>query len=113
MKLNYILENKVEAEKFINLLIVGALSALEKGAISVDEAGGFIFKPYVANVLKKADYSSKLADLIMQGCELDDVESLRPELLAEQVAELKENALSVLKSFPERGYDIDKYIVIF
>lgn len=112
MKLNYILENKAEAEKFINILIVGALSALEKGAISVDEAGGFIFKPYVANVLKKAGYSSELADLIMQGCELEDVESLRPELLAEQVTELKENALSVLKSLPASGYDVEKDIVI-
>ncbi|WP_352066519.1 DUF3969 family protein [Escherichia coli] len=44
MRIDYSISNE-HAEKFISLLVLGVLYSIEKKAISIDEAEGFIFKP--------------------------------------------------------------------
>lgn len=50
MRLNYSISDK-QASKFISFLTLGVLTALDKNLISIDEAEGFIFKPYLAKLL--------------------------------------------------------------
>ncbi|QKX43702.1 DUF3969 family protein [Escherichia coli] len=58
MRIDYSISNE-HAEKFISLLVLGVLYSIEKKAISIDEAEGFIFKPSTSKTLNAASHSKK------------------------------------------------------
>ncbi|OTA14111.1 hypothetical protein Xvie_03986 [Xenorhabdus vietnamensis] len=111
MKLCYCIEKK-HAEKFVSILVLGLLHSLDKKLISIDEAEGFIFMPYVPNVLKKIKASDELINIINLGCELEDVASLIPKELPASINELIEKTLLVIKNNDEIGRLVEKEILI-
>ncbi|HDN2511873.1 MULTISPECIES: DUF3969 family protein [Providencia] len=110
-RLNYSISDK-QTSKFISLLTLGVLTALDKNLISIDEAEGFIFKPYLAKLLEQMGSEEKLIDIINLGCELDDVASLYPEDLHVQIKDLLDKTLSVISHSENLGRLIDKEINI-
>ncbi len=109
MKLNYKIAQG-DADKFIGFLTLGILHCLERNVISIDEAEGFIFKPYVSELLRKINSSDELVRIIELGCELEDVESLIPGRLGFHINELIEQTISMLKNSKEIGRLVDKEI---
>lgn len=94
------LKKKVNDRKIVLLAITGTLTALEAGKISVNEAECFLFSPFMAEVLKSCNCSRDIVEIIEEiieeGCELEDIESLIPESLPEVIKNLRKKALDIL-----------------
>lgn len=88
-------------EKIILLTIVGNLEAIKKGGITIDEAEKFLFSPYMVNKLRAKRCDEKIVEIIMKGCELEDVSSLIPEKLNDVINDLKEESISLIKQYDE------------
>lgn len=111
MKLNYKI-NQGDADKFIGFLTLGVLYCLENKIISIDEAEGFIFKPYVHDLLGKINSSNELVNVIKLGCELEDIESLMPDRLQDNINDLFNRTLSMIENSREIGRLVDKDITL-
>ncbi|MDI9093423.1 DUF3969 family protein [Providencia rettgeri] len=111
MRLNYSISDK-QASKFISFLTLGVLTALDKNLISIDEAEGFVFKPYLAKFLEQIDSDEKLIEIINLGCELEDVECLIPEQLQASIEELIQKTITVISQNEDFDRLIDKEINI-
>ncbi|EFP4587138.1 DUF3969 family protein [Salmonella enterica] len=111
MRFNYSIDDEY-AEKFISLLVLGALYAIKEKAMSIDEAEVFVFTPSTSRILSEAGYSSALVDIIDYGCELEDVSDLIPERLTDNVKDLISQTLSLISSRDYVAGTIDKKISI-
>lgn len=110
-RLNYSISDK-QTSKFISLLTLGVLTALDKNLISIDEAEGFVFKPYLAKLLEQIGSDEKLIEIINLGCELDDVAILYPEDLHVQIKDLLDKTLSVISHSENLGRLIDREVKV-
>lgn len=88
-------DNLHDIEYYIILNLIGVLSALYEGAVSIDDAEHIIFSPGFAENAEKCGINSDIVKIIWQGTELEDVESLCPEKLPENILELRNNALAL------------------
>ena len=61
----------------------------------------FLFSPYMVKKLKAQRCDKGITNLIMKGCELEDIVSLIPEKFNDIIEELKQEALILLKKFEE------------
>lgn len=101
---------KNQVERITNILLIGLLTGLEKGSISIEEAEGYLFNPYSVERLEKYNTSSEIIEIIKLGCELEDIESLLPEKLQENIRLLKERAVLLLESIPRPQLPTEKLI---
>ena len=111
MKLNYKV-NQNDAGRFIGFLSLGVLYCLNNKMISIDEAEGFVFKPYVPRLLSEINASQELIDIIALGCELEDIESLAPEKLPANIDRLFEDLILFIKENKKNNKPIDKEIIL-
>ncbi|MCM1231907.1 MAG: DUF3969 family protein [Ruminococcus flavefaciens] len=86
-------------EKMILLTAIGILTALQGGTIAIEEAEKALFSPYMVQKLMRWCCNQKIVDLVGEGCELEDIDSLIPEVYQEVIEEMKENALNILKEY--------------
>lgn len=94
-------KEKIIAEKILLISIIGVLEAMEKKVLLIDEAEKYLFSPHTINVLKKENYNINIIDILERGCELEDVRSLLPDRLTENILELKQKALKVITEYPK------------
>lgn len=92
------LKKKASDKKILLLAIIGTLTALEKGKISMDEASAFLFHPGMVDMLGSCHCSKDILELVKEGCELEDVESLIPDALYGEINRLCHNSLEILGS---------------
>ncbi|MEQ4925510.1 DUF3969 family protein [Proteus hauseri] len=104
--------NDKHASKFLSFLALGVLTALGKNLISVDEAEGYIFKPYIPRLLEGIGSPEELLEIINLGCELEDVETLYPENLHAEIERLISKTLSVISRSADFGRLVEKEIKI-
>ncbi|MDQ0418838.1 hypothetical protein J2Z48_003043 [Croceifilum oryzae] len=102
---------KNEIERVLSIILLGMLSALEKGLISIEEAEGYLFSPYSFMALREMGISEEIISIVEEGCELEDVESLRPEKLLEAIIELRIKAEESIRSIPTPSIPTEKIIV--
>ncbi len=86
-------------EKIILLTIIGSVEAIKNGGITIDEAEKFIFSPHMENRLKSKGCNEDIIELIMKGCELEDIVSLIPHCLNDVLSEIKQEALFLIKEY--------------
>ncbi|BCT34111.1 DUF3969 family protein [Pseudomonas protegens] len=91
-----------QATRLVCTLAIGLLTSLRTEAISLEEAEWILFTPRTASILQDKGLSPELCNLIMEACELEDVQSLRPDRLEANVQQLAERFASILQSDP--GY---------
>lgn len=96
-------KNRLEKvdEKIILLAIVGNLEAVKNGGITIDEAEKFMFSPHMINKLRGKMCDEKIVELIMKGCELEDIASLIPEKLNDAINELEKESVNLMKKYDE------------
>ncbi|MEZ4865815.1 MAG: DUF3969 family protein [Caldilineaceae bacterium] len=94
------LDNNTEIERLLAILNIGLCVALEQGALSIEAAERYLYTPYTLGKLEQLGISSQLLHIVHLGTELEDVESLLPEKLAESLAEIKQASLDILKILP-------------
>ncbi|WP_146552564.1 MULTISPECIES: DUF3969 family protein [Rummeliibacillus] len=94
MEINISISGKSESERLVSIIQLGLLSALEKQIISIEEAEGYLFNPLTVSKLEMSGLSEEVIDIIREGCELEDIQSLMPEKLLPNIIRLKEQILS-------------------
>ena len=105
-KMTFTVFGKERIEKLLLIDILGALEALKNKKITINESETNIFTPYTFFTLEKKGINKKIIDLIHEGCELEDVESLCPEKLDEVIEELKQRTLNLLGEYEEDNKQI-------
>ncbi|WP_104371678.1 DUF3969 family protein [Desulfocucumis palustris] len=110
MELKISVSKKNEIERILTILELGMLTALEKGSIKIDEAEGYLFNPYTVDYLEKLGLNNKVIEVIRQGCELEDVESLFPQKLRSAIHRLKEETMNILESLTAPNLPTEKLI---
>lgn len=80
---------------------IGLTTGLFENIISINESEQMLFSLYSEKLLKKEKVRKKIRDLILLGCELEDVESLIPEHLKESVLEIRKEAAEILGRMKE------------
>ena len=88
-------------EKLILINMLGVLEALKNKKITIDESEKIIFTPYTFITLKKKGVNKKIIDIIQEGCELEDVESLCPDKLDNVIENLKQRTLMLIDEYEE------------
>ena len=78
--------------RFLAALAIGLLTSVQRGVMSLEEAEQLLFTPRTFELLMDRGVSPDLCDLVMEGCELEDVLSLIP-------AKFDENLLRSIDQF--------------
>ncbi|OED05369.1 DUF3969 family protein [Bacillus cereus] len=97
MELMISISGKQESERLVSIIQLGLVSALEE-IISIEEAEGYLFNPYTVEKLEMYGFSEDVIEIIREGCELEDIKSLVPEKLSENISMLKTKILNNLSS---------------
>ena len=102
--------NKIEIERFILISIIGLMDSLSVDAISIEECEMYLFSPYSVEKLNTLNLDEQIVELVENGCELEDVESLIPEELYKSIDKIRLKAIELLKNLPREGVDIKKWL---
>ena len=97
-------------EKVLVIIILGILDALFEQKITIVESQKCLFSPYIVNSLVNLKCKKEIVDLIEKGCELEDVESLLPSKLKDNICLLRNDALIQLNELEK--YENEKWIHI-
>lgn len=85
-------------EQIVLVDIIGLLTCVQEGVITIDEAEVYMFSPYTVDKLKKSGVSDEIINLIECGCELEDIRDLLPQELDKTINELKNRAIGYIKN---------------
>lgn len=87
-----------ELENLILILNLGIVTALESGIISIEDSEKMLYRPKFVKMLERLSINKEILDLIEQGCELEDIESLIPEYLTNKILQMKSDIFTMLSS---------------
>lgn len=102
--------NKSEIERFILVSIIGLMDSLSVGATSIEECETYLFSPYSVDKLNTLKIDERIIELIEDGCELEDIESLIPEKLHKSIDEIRLKAIELLKILPREEVEVKKWL---
>lgn len=110
MKLNISISGKNESERLISIIELGLLSAIEKQLISIEEAEGYLFNPLTVSKLEAYGLDEKVIEIIREGCELEDIQSLVPEKMSSNIKRLKEKVVRNITSIESPELPMEKIV---
>ncbi len=97
-------------EKILLISILGILECLYEKKISIIESQKYLFSPYIVDKLTNLNCKKEIVLLIEKGCELEDVESLVPDKLYDNISKLRKETLVHLDDLEK--YEKEKWILI-
>ena len=97
--MNLELKSRTEGDsnKIILVCTIGLLEALKARLLTTNECEQYLFSPYSVSILNKKGIDRKVVEIIEFACELEDVESLRPERLDANIDDLINKSKDCLK----------------
>ncbi|MGG4143835.1 DUF3969 family protein [Paenibacillus algorifonticola] len=98
MKLKIELEHSEEIQKFLCILNLGLLNSLLEGALTFEDAYAYLYRPYVAELLKQNDGNKEIIELFEECCMLEDIRDIAPEKLQDAIRLKQKETLDALKS---------------
>ncbi|MEK3903620.1 MULTISPECIES: DUF3969 family protein [unclassified Paenibacillus] len=98
MNLNIELNQSEEIQKFLCILNLGMLDSLMEGVLTFEEAHTYLYRPYIAQLLKQNSANQSIIELFEECCMLEDISDIAPEKLTETFQQKKKETLYVLKS---------------
>jgi len=104
------INDNLEEEKFILITIIGITESLLNNTITIFDAEKAIFSPFSVNLLKEQNIHESIIDLVEQGCELEDIESLLPDKLNDTISSIKIEAIKLLTSL-KHGQSVEKWLI--
>lgn len=110
MELEVSINGKSESERLVSIIQLGIVTALENKIMSIEEAEGYLFNPFTVEKLEKYGFNKEVIDVIRDGCELEDIESLVPDKLLTNINKLKEQILNNISILPKIEQQIEKII---
>ena len=99
LKNEAVLKNRQDAEIFLNVLVIGILTAFHNGKITVDDGGHLLFRPGVIDYLESKSISKSIIDFLWLCTELEDVEGLISDKLNGETIKLIKKLLANLDNF--------------
>lgn len=94
MKMVVKIPNQHDAELFLNVLTLGILTALHHQKITIDDAEKILFRPGAIEYLEGLAVEEKYLRALWLGTELEDIESLLPQNLGDEIVNLIRLTLS-------------------
>lgn len=88
MKFEMIEQEFDSFEKYILIIIKGVLQGLIDKDIDIEDAEHIIFSPRVVEALREFHINKKIINIVELGCELEDIESLLPSILEQEIEKL-------------------------
>lgn len=98
MSLQIKLEQSEEIQKFLCILNLGMLDSLLEGALTFEDAYAYLYRPYVAQLLKQNDANKSIIELFEECCMLEDIRDIAPEKLKDAIKLKKKETIDLLKS---------------
>ena len=99
LKNEVVVKNKQDAELFLNILIIGILTAFFNRKITLDDGYNLLFRPGVIDYLESMSISKSIIDILWLCTELEDVESLIPDKLNDEIMKLINQLIKNLDNF--------------
>ncbi|MBO0424078.1 DUF3969 family protein [Enterococcus plantarum] len=112
MELRLSVDKNNEAERLVLVSVIGLLEALENDLLTIEDCENYLFSPYSVSILEEKNMNPQIIEIIELGCELEDVQSLIPDKLKEEIRDLKERAKEYLKNTnpSENPYEVKKWV---
>ncbi|OIB04964.1 hypothetical protein AK95_15255 [Paenibacillus sp. LC231] len=98
MNLQIELKHSDEIQKFLCILNLGMLDSLLEGALTFEDAYAYLYRPYVAQLLKQNNANKEIIELFEECCMLEDIRDIAPEKLQDALNLKKKETLDLLKS---------------
>ena len=74
------------------------LDSLFEGALTFEDAYAYLYRPYVAQLLKQNNANKAIIELFEECCMLEDIRDIAPEKLQNAIKLKKKETLDLLKS---------------
>ncbi|MBT2765492.1 DUF3969 family protein [Paenibacillus sp. ISL-20] len=98
MNLQIELKHSDEIQKFLCILNLGMLDSLLEGALTFEDAYAYLYRPYVAQLLKQNNANKEIIELFEECCMLEDIRDIAPKKLQDALKLKKKETLDLLKS---------------
>lgn len=98
MNLQIELKHSDEIQKFLCILNLGMLDSLLEGALTFEDAYAYLYRPYVAQLLKQDNANKEIIELFEECCMLEDIRDIAPEKLQDALKLKKKETLYLLQS---------------
>lgn len=86
--------------KLLTILSLGLTEGIRAKVVSIDDAQQLLYSPRTMKLLRELGCSEELIDLVHLGTELEDIESLLPERLADNLLQMSDSAMDALRKMP-------------
>jgi len=97
LSLHIELKHSDEIQKFLCILNLGMLDSLLEGALTFEDTYAYLYRPYVAQLLKQNNANREIIELFEECCMLEDIRDLAPEKLQDTLKLKKRETLDLLK----------------
>lgn len=91
---------QAEIEYLTGILALGMLELLRHDITQLNHVENILFNPGILAQLQSLDLNPALHDVVAQGLEIEDIQSLLPEQLDAYIGTLKKQTLKLLGSLP-------------
>lgn len=108
--LNISIQNKIETERFILISVIGLVKSAIVKAVTVDDISTYMFNPFTIEKLKKMNVNANILEILEEGCILEDIEDLRPDILERELNKLQDKAIFELKKIKKYPRSNDKWL---
>ncbi len=101
--------NVNDGNMFLNVFILGLITALETEQLSPEECEVLLFNPYIVQKCKENRINKPIINIIEKCTELDDIKRIVPYDYERTIAEIKKECLSYLQLHEKLEYPINRY----
>ena len=98
LRMNISMESKNESEICILVLLIGVLVAIKNSKINIEDAEHYILNPYSVKRIEEMEFNPEITDIVIEACELDNIQRLIPNHLMSTIEDLVSRALSLLEN---------------
>lgn len=111
MALNLSVNRTNEANILVLVCAIGLLE-LENDLLTIEECDQYLFSPYSLDILQRKGIDQNINDIVHLGTELEDIESLLPHLLEEEIGKLQEASKEELRKIQskKKKYEIKSWV---
>jgi Protein of unknown function (DUF3969) len=102
MPLMFQLDDRADVSQLVAVMSLGLCAAIAGGSVTIDEAERRLFNPKVLAQLTALGVAESLLEIVHLGTELEDVQSLVPDKLAESLGQMQAKSLMFLNQAMER-----------
>ncbi len=96
MPLMFQLDDRSDVSQLVAVMSLGLCAAIAGGSVTIEEAERRLFNPKVLAQLTGLGVAESLLEIVHLGTELEDVQSLVPDKLAESLAQMQSKSLTFL-----------------